>query len=275
MDDHSIPTPQPKMADPSPTTTFSSLPSEIRLQILGDVAAQERSRWAFLATVSQEWQLFFEARTFRQLKLTYGPSRLHLACDEGKHALCLDAFDRVMQRNTMRRKFVQQISFEIRLHEYRTFDPEKDRFFAWCWDEWTKRIVNTGMLKLFRILGAWERGLTLERSLTLELNAFCASDMLLTGIQLFGSIDLSRLMRQNPQPVVHGITELVIRRELPRRLQHRSLRHLFRLLQSLERVAYETRRRIPSTDRELTDHQGTFSSRACCASPSSQLTCGF
>lgn len=102
--------PRPVLA--AEPTSWVSLPIELRHMILSLVslpARVERSdrdgspRTARYAAVSREWQLFFEARTFRRLVLGTDP---------------VDAFRAIVERDSTRLGYIRKLWLRVQLPRY-------------------------------------------------------------------------------------------------------------------------------------------------------------
>ncbi|RSL51787.1 hypothetical protein CEP54_011246 [Fusarium duplospermum] len=142
---------------------WNSLPPEIRLLILRCIdlnsGSKETVRASSLATVSQEWQSFFEGETFR---------RLALASPD------LPAFSKVVRgKNAIRLSYIKNLHLCVRLAEYtkRIYDKPESATNI----KGNNRIFTSAMTVLLNSLSSWEgtRG-----GLTLEINAHSPSDQI-------------------------------------------------------------------------------------------------
>ncbi|KAF3808994.1 hypothetical protein GCG54_00011186, partial [Colletotrichum gloeosporioides] len=148
---------------------WPSLPFEIRQAILELVISHQKPKrdlgeqpdgrgTAIFATVSTEWQSFFEAKHFGMLLLTQQ---------------CLSDFKKIIQGR--RRKLVNHVWLRIELNPY---DCRS------CWlmedplDEISNRAIFTDALKvLFGCLSTWDYSSDRsDRGLTLELSAYSPTD---------------------------------------------------------------------------------------------------
>ncbi|KAI8672806.1 hypothetical protein NCS56_00744900 [Fusarium sp. Ph1] len=149
----------------SSTTRYfwNSLPPEIRLLILRCIAlnfeSKETVRASSLATVSREWQSFFEGEAFR---------RIALASPD------LPAFSKVVRgKNAIRLSYIRNLYLRIRLAEYtkRIYDKPESATNI----KENNRTFTSDMTVLLNSLSSWEgtRG-----GLTLEINAHSPSDQI-------------------------------------------------------------------------------------------------
>ncbi|KAK1991292.1 hypothetical protein LX36DRAFT_646597 [Colletotrichum falcatum] len=139
---------------------WTGLPAEIRLMILGQVEVGNKgyklSDWA---TVSREWQAFFEPQVFQHLKLQYSGSDIDN----------LSSFVHGYRRN-----LVKRISFHVRTEEYDNvykFDePEtQDTIKA------NNKLFSQAIKKLFASLSTWP-GKSPTAGIELRLSASSPSD---------------------------------------------------------------------------------------------------
>ncbi|KAK4153544.1 hypothetical protein C8A00DRAFT_43548 [Chaetomidium leptoderma] len=256
---------------------WASLPAEIRLKILEEIAQQKHAGWASLASVCKEWQFVIAKENFRQLKLR--PS-------------CLDDFERLIVRQ---RHLIRHIQLEIELPRYSCQHCKRHASMRSIDQE--NLFISRGIWKLFQILGTWEsarhrhtahNGLT--NGLTLELNAYSPSDTehwfknyhftsdadgnnddnrksddpvhgWINGQQvvtppataiprLFSMINLP-FGKEVPQ--IGSITRLIIRRQLRRSFHPISLFCILRKLDALEHLVYEPWRQWENGLREMQD----------------------
>ncbi|KAM0429231.1 hypothetical protein ACHAPT_006445 [Fusarium lateritium] len=134
-----------------PPTNFTSLPLEVRLQIIADVIAIS-PRLPLLATVSREWQLEVEKKTFESLFI----SRDRLSHLHG------------MVTRT-RERHVKHICFSIDILRYTCrvcLFPNSAEDLSY-----NSSTVVTSLETLLFILGGWTEG-----GLTLEINVYSPSD---------------------------------------------------------------------------------------------------
>lgn len=249
-----VPRSSPKVK--TDTTSWTSLPGEIRYLILEEISSQKYFHWTSCAAVCKEWKNFIEPRNFGRLKLQ--PSRL----DEPED----------MTRRT--KSLVQYICLNIQLPRYdcrycEGTEPESHTMQS-------ASIIRKAILGLFSVLSTWE---PTGRGLTLELNAYSPSDSKhwfknclfkpddgdsircrqntktwhdpkhgwVSGkqveapgaeaiLRLFSSIHLSR-----PQdlPEVRAVTGFVLRRQLRRLISPQTLYFLWNKLPRLKSIAYE------------------------------------
>ncbi|KAH6975172.1 hypothetical protein BKA56DRAFT_688820 [Ilyonectria sp. MPI-CAGE-AT-0026] len=130
---------------------WSSLPTEIRIMILELLA--EHQRLCMYATVSKEWQIMIERKTFHQLKLKQS---------------CLDDFERLVKRQ---RGLVRHIWLNIELQRYTCRCCR--RWESMTWTHQNNKIIVPAIAKLFSILSTWK---SVKEGLMLELNAYSPSD---------------------------------------------------------------------------------------------------
>ena len=133
------------------TVTWTTLPQEIRLMILEEVARQKLPGWSSLASVNREWQFILERLNFNRLKLSSSKT-------------CLEKFQRLVIRQ---REHVRHIWFTIELPKYKCSTCTKHSFVYS-----TSGPIRNGIRRLFGILSTWEPA----GSLTLELNVHSPSD---------------------------------------------------------------------------------------------------
>ncbi|RSL77595.1 hypothetical protein CEP51_008944 [Fusarium floridanum] len=142
---------------------WNSLPPEIRLLILRCIAlkfkGKETARASSLATVSREWQSFFEGETFR---------RIALASPD------LPAFSKAVRgKNAIRLSYIRNLYLRITLAEYtkRIYDKPESATNI----KENNRSFTSAMTVLLNSLSSWEgtRG-----GLTLEINAHSPSDQI-------------------------------------------------------------------------------------------------
>ncbi|KAM0554728.1 hypothetical protein ACHAPJ_006800 [Fusarium lateritium] len=240
-------------------TAWSSLPSEIRLMILEKITRQKSPRWAYLASVSREWQQVLEKVTFSKIKLKLS---------------CLGAFNRIVVGQ--RRMLVRHICFNLKLPVYgpitsSTYVPRSEDGIA---------NIQEVIWQLWRILSDWEPA----GNLTLELNMFSPSDcqywfrnIYLCSDEVedvedpvpdawrFGNpphdpkhgwvygqqvrnppatakVRLFRLLRftfDKPLPKVPAVTRFVMRRQLRRFVSPTVLGPLLSTFDHLEHISYE------------------------------------
>ncbi|KAH6995137.1 hypothetical protein EDB80DRAFT_586633 [Ilyonectria destructans] len=128
-----------------------SLPTEIRIMILELIT--QHQRLCTYATVSKEWQIMIEKKTFHQLKLKQS---------------CLDDFERLGKRQ---RGLVRHIWLNIELQRYTCRCCR--RWESMTWTHQNNKIIIPAIAKLFSILSTWKSA---KEGLTLELNAYSPSD---------------------------------------------------------------------------------------------------
>lgn len=240
------------------SSSWTSIPLEIRLMILEEVSRQKHRGWASCAAVCKEWQVVIEKRNFHRLKLRIS---------------CLQELEDIVIRQ---RPLVQHLWLNIEL----------PRYTCRCcrWSESMSQIsrhssiVRNSILKLFSILSTWQP----TGGLVLELNAYSPSDSehwfkyLYSGPNYDDNGDviqqkeattewhdpdhgwadgrqfeapgvgaitrsLSPLCFSLPNniPMVHAVTGLVIRRQLRRQFVPAALRLLWERLPRLESIVYE------------------------------------
>lgn len=240
------------------SSSWASLPAEIRLMILGEISRQKHRGWASCATVCKEWQVFLEPKNFHRLQL---------------QASCLEELEYMATRQS---HLVQYICLDIELPRYtcRCCRQPESR-------SWTSRhssIIRANILKLFSALSTWQP----TGRLILELNAYSPSDSehwfknyhfgleheddgdlahqqeattgrhdpnhgwvngqqveaprALAILRLFSPLCLS-LPKKLPE--VHAVTGLVIRRQIRRQISPAALRLLWERLPRLESIVYE------------------------------------
>ncbi|KAM5368710.1 hypothetical protein ACJZ2D_009376 [Fusarium nematophilum] len=143
--------------------TWSSFPGELRLLILECVIPQHERTAGFpsascLATVSREWQCFFEEHTFRRLALS--------ASDVPTFAKA------VRKKNTVRLNYITHLSIDIELAPYAhrgLIFPDRPWAVAQNF-----QVFTCSMRQLLNALSSW-RGI--RGGLTLEISARSPSDV--------------------------------------------------------------------------------------------------
>ncbi|KAI5468192.1 hypothetical protein BGZ63DRAFT_431803 [Mariannaea sp. PMI_226] len=148
--------------------SWGSLPQEIRLLILECVIIPEHKpaeatplqqfrRASSLATVSREWQWFFEKHNFRRLVL---------------HESDLPAFAKVVRRkNTTRLNYITHLWLHVELATYdcRSCSKPEDVITI----AHNNRVFTTSMIYVLETLSSWSG---IIGGLTLEISAFSPSD---------------------------------------------------------------------------------------------------
>ncbi|ROT36879.1 hypothetical protein SODALDRAFT_281540 [Sodiomyces alkalinus F11] len=135
------------------SSSWDSLPWEIRLQILGQISRQKHRGWAAsCAAVCKEWQTFVEPRNFYRLNLRVS---------------CLEEFKHMVVRQ---RHLVQHVRLNIELPRY---GCRACRWYAStsCMIHHST-VVGEAIQQLFSNLSTWKP----TGRLVLELNAFSTSD---------------------------------------------------------------------------------------------------
>ncbi|PON23663.1 hypothetical protein TGAM01_v207310 [Trichoderma gamsii] len=249
------------MASQNATTSWASLPCELRLNILESITRQKPPGWASLASVCKEWQPVFEKENYKKLKIR--SSRL-------------GEFESMVP--PQKRHLIHHIWLDIELRRYST---------RCCTKRYSQlktmgTTVTKAIRRIFSILSNWET----ENSLTLELNVVCptdsehwfrnlhfSSDCVDDGeeserfreadchhhdprhgwlhgaqvetpsrsamYQLLYPIRLDESKIDSSVPTVKAITQLVIRRQLRRRLLSFCWIELLQTLPCLENIVYE------------------------------------
>lgn len=135
--------------------SWLSLPREIRLAILELIVKWKFPGWVSLASVCEEWQFTIAGANLRKLRL--------------QQDSCLLQFGNAI---VLQREFVKHIWLDLKLPSYTCRSCSFDSF----WNIPGSRVVRKTIKRLFTILSSWgPRG---AGGLTLELNAYCASDSL-------------------------------------------------------------------------------------------------
>ncbi|KAF4451940.1 F-box domain-containing [Fusarium albosuccineum] len=146
---------------------WDSLPPEIRLWVLRCVVFEhgriettmtlEFGKASSLATVSREWQCFFEKETFRRMALTSSD---------------LTTFSRVVRgKNAIRLNYINRIWLNVKLTKYtqRIYDrPESATNIGQ-----NNRIFSCAIVTLLNALSSWEG---IHGGLTLEIHAHSPGD---------------------------------------------------------------------------------------------------
>ncbi|KAJ3544743.1 hypothetical protein NM208_g2894 [Fusarium decemcellulare] len=146
---------------------WDSLPPEIRLRVLRCVVLGHRrietpaalgfGKASSLATVSREWQCFFEKETFRRMALTSSD---------------LTTFSRVVRgKNAIRLNYINHLWLNVKLTKYtqRIYDrPESATNIGQ-----NNRIFSYAIATLLNALSSWEG---IHGGLTLEIHAHSPSD---------------------------------------------------------------------------------------------------
>ncbi|KAH7140605.1 hypothetical protein EDB81DRAFT_691883 [Dactylonectria macrodidyma] len=147
--------------------SWFALPLEIRLIILGLVAAVEveevpgrqKSSIPIFASVCLEWQLFFERHTFRRLVLD---------------SSTLTKFAKFVKGNKATRlNYIRFVWLRIKLPEYTCLSCSKAEDGDTVRNN--NRIFTSAIMKLMKVLSAWKPGYRRE-GLTLEISAHSPSD---------------------------------------------------------------------------------------------------
>lgn len=242
------------------STSWTSLPAEIRLRILGHITHEKPHGWVSLASVCKEWQTVVEKENYRKLKLR--SSRL-------------GEFESMVP--PQKRQLIRHIWLDIELRRYGTRCCSKRHSSM----KTMGCTVTKAIRRIYSILSSWETG----NELTLELNVVCPSDHEHWFSNLHFSSDcvddgeesakryeadyphhdprhgwlhgaqvevaensaMSQLLYPirldefdaKPLPTVKAVTQFVIRRQLRRRILSFSLAELLEKLPCLENVVYE------------------------------------
>jgi len=237
--------------------SWELLPAEIRLTIMEKLflIARTNKIHSCYASVSKEWQEFFEKWNFRYLTVT-------------QH--CLVDLSKMVRHQ---RKFVNHICLFILLGTYgsrRSAEPETPKRIYH-----NEEITRKGIWKLFSVLSTWGRdgdwsnkGLTLELSICSysdfkhRFKDYCFEDDVnsepihepsdshdpptsMSILRLFGpNIDL-RLKRDLPK--VDVVTSFLVRRQTRRQLDSQALSQIFMSLPKLENARLELWRKFSKT----------------------------
>ncbi|CAH0022579.1 unnamed protein product [Clonostachys rhizophaga] len=150
------------------TTRWASLPTEIRQQILSHVGLpilwernsnQSPPRVARFATICREWQVFFEACTFRRLVL---------------NTENLECFNMIIRRDSTRLKYTRNIWLRIQLPHYSCPKCEVPE------DEFEKQINNViftySIRSLLETLKLWDPAKHGAKGLALMVSAMSPDD---------------------------------------------------------------------------------------------------
>lgn len=113
----------------------------------------QHQRLCMYATVSKEWQIMIEKKTFHRLKLKQS---------------CLDDFERLVKRQ---RGLVRHVWLNIELKRYTCRCCRQ--WESMTWTHQNNKIIVPAIAKLFSILSTWKPA---KEGLTLELNAYSPSD---------------------------------------------------------------------------------------------------
>ncbi|CAH0044671.1 unnamed protein product [Clonostachys solani] len=152
----------------SSTTSWASLPAEIREAILSQVGLpilwkrnsdQRPPKVARFASVCRQWQVFFEACTFRRLVLNTGSLRY---------------FNKIIKRDSTRLRYMRNIWLRIRLPEYTCPNCEvpEDKFTQQC-----NNVVFTDSIQcLLNTLKLWDPDRHGAEGLALMVSASSPSD---------------------------------------------------------------------------------------------------
>ncbi|KAK1976569.1 hypothetical protein LZ30DRAFT_603202 [Colletotrichum cereale] len=144
----------------SPHPFWQALPQEIRLMVLKELRqlADQRHQMAHWASVSKEWQYFFEPETLETLRI----------CSPGSD---IGRMDQVVRG--YRRKLVRTISLHVGMAEYTSAEhgqPEDmDTIMA------NNVALAEALTALFSILSQWEKA-TSAHHVTLRLSAGSIAD---------------------------------------------------------------------------------------------------
>ncbi|KAI1492990.1 hypothetical protein F5X96DRAFT_623834 [Biscogniauxia mediterranea] len=238
------------------SSSWASLPTEIRLMILEEISRQKHRGWASCASVCKEWQVFIEQKNFYRLNL---------------RASCLQGLRDMVVRQ---RHLVQYICLNIELLRYPCRSCQRTESSSQTSQH--NSIVRETMHQLFSVLSTWQP----TCRLILELNAYSPSDSehwfknyyfnlehghdgdLVQGattqwhdpahgwvdgqqVEAPGAPAILRLFSllcislPKSLPEVHAVTGLVIRRQLRRQICPAALRLLWERLPRLESIVYE------------------------------------
>ncbi|WDK21447.1 hypothetical protein CGRA01v4_12737 [Colletotrichum graminicola] len=147
-------------ATPLPRPLWKALPQEIRLMVLRDLRplANKKRQMAHWASVSKEWQYFFEPEIFKTLRI----------CSPGSD---IDHLRRIV--TGYRRRLVTKISLHVGMTEYASAEygrPEDSDTIT------ANNLALAGALTaLFSILSKWGKP-TSKRYIGLQLSAGSISD---------------------------------------------------------------------------------------------------
>lgn len=240
------------------SSSWDSLPVEIRFMILEEISRQKHRGWTICAAVCKEWQIFVERKNFHRLTL---------------QASCLQELEYMVIRQ---RDLVQYIYLNIELPRYTCRSCQKVESLSWIRSH--SSTIRDTVLKLFSVLSTWQP----TGRLILELNAYSPSDEehwfknyhfglkhedvgdliqqdnatarlhdpshgWVNGQQVEAPCVEAILRLFSPLclnlpedlPEVRAVTGLVIRRQLRRRIYPSTLRHIWENLPRLESIVYE------------------------------------
>ncbi|UKZ68359.1 uncharacterized protein TrAtP1_009398 [Trichoderma atroviride] len=242
-------------------TLWASLPAELRLKILEPITHEKTPGWASLASVCKEWQPVFEKENYKKIKL---PSSR------------LGEFESMVP--PQKRHLIRHIWLDIELRRYRTrccskrnsqlktLGPTVTKAIRRIFSILSKWEAGNGLTLELNVVCPsdsehWFRNLHFssdcvddEESATrgeadhhhhdprhgwlhgaqVEAPARSAMYQLLYPVRLD-----EHQLASNPLPTVRAITQLVIRRQLRRRIVSFSLPELFQKLPCLENIVYE------------------------------------
>lgn len=122
----------PRNSIKTKTSSWMSLPAEIRFMILEAIAYQKCPGRDSFASVCKEWQLFIEKRSFYRLKL---------------QVPCLDDFKYIVARQ---RELVHHIWLDIKLPKYSCRCCEWQESDSWA--SYNSSIITNGIWKCFLFL---------------------------------------------------------------------------------------------------------------------------
>ncbi|RWA09898.1 hypothetical protein EKO27_g5197 [Xylaria grammica] len=243
----------------SEALSWASLPAEVRLLILEEIAHRRHRGWASFAAVCREWQHVIEKANFHKLCL---------------RVPCLDDFARIA--SPQKQALIHHLCLDVELPPYKSTccAPRASRPVP------IRCIVSKAIWKLFSILSTWDPA----GSLALEINVYSCSDCEHffknfylssdyvqyakgTAPDLWGEriifhdpphgwslgaqvrspprLAMLRLFRpihlrfRQVLPQVGAVTSLIIRRQLRRCIAEYGLGLLLRSLSRLEHLCYE------------------------------------
>ncbi|GAW16753.1 hypothetical protein ANO14919_061900 [Xylariales sp. No.14919] len=254
---------------------WPSLPAEVRLLILEEIAHQGHRGWGSSAAVCREWQHVIEAANFHKLCL---------------RVPCLDDFARIA--SPRKQALIHHLCLDVELPPYKSTccAPRASRPVP------IRCIVSKAIWRLFSILSTWDPA----GSLALEINVYSCSDcehwcknfylssdyvQYAKGTEpdLWGErilfhdpphgwslgsqvrspprIAMLRLFRpihlrfRQVLPQVGAVTSLIIRRQLRRCIAEYGLGLLLRSLSRLEHLCYEPWVPYETSDRQTHDER--------------------
>ncbi|KAF5689344.1 hypothetical protein FCIRC_1448 [Fusarium circinatum] len=142
---------------------WSSLPVELRLQIFGYVAGEQKSRTTGLvpyACVSSEWQDYFERFTFRRLLIDNSQLTRFLKMTDGEKAARLS--------------YIRYLCLRIKLQDY--YYPKCDMPESRATINWNNQRFRKSLELLFHVLRRWNPSSNRDTGLILEITAYSPGD---------------------------------------------------------------------------------------------------